>query len=84
MKSKIPTNKKLAEVKNIPRKPNRSDPTYVSRMDLAGSGAEGGNRTHYPRITNALLYQLSYFGDFGWGRQYKAKVWLIAMRGKRQ
>jgi hypothetical protein len=27
------------------------------------SGAEEGIRTPDPRITNALLYQLSYFGD---------------------
>jgi hypothetical protein len=26
------------------------------------SGAEEGTRTPDPRITNALLYQLSYFG----------------------
>lgn len=25
-------------------------------------GADGGNRTHDQRITNALLYQLSYVG----------------------
>lgn len=31
-------------------------------LRLGRFGAEGGNRTPDPRITNALLYQLSYFG----------------------
>ncbi len=30
--------------------------------DAEGDGAAGGTRTPDPRITNALLYQLSYCG----------------------
>ena len=35
---------------------------YYHCTNLAG--AEDGSRTHDLRVTNALLYQLSYFGNF--------------------
>ena len=36
--------------------------TYVSGLDSGMPGAAEGIRTPDPRITNALLYQLSYRG----------------------
>lgn len=37
----------------------------MSGNALFSSGAGGGTRTPDPRITNALLYQLSYSGPEG-------------------
>jgi|HubBroStandDraft_6_1064221.scaffolds.fasta_scaffold185655_4 hypothetical protein len=47
--------------------------THVSGPDNENNGAAKGTRTPDPRITNALLYQLSYRG-FGRSREGGALI----------
>src|SRR5690606_24088273 len=62
----------LDRITGMTRRPGQGCPmspewtaNHVSGMNLRGDGAGGRIRTADPRITNALLYQLSYTGCLG-------------------